>query len=460
MTTIPLNIVWFRRDLRLADNPALTHAHARGAILPIYILDDHASIGSASKWWLHQSLIALNQSLSHHLNFYRGNTVAVLAQLLDAYAVTGVFFNACFEPWYEKLDDQVKSLLAKRRIDVGISNASLLYEPQEIMKADGTAYKIFTAYYHRAIENAPAREPLPKPQGLHLVKDNRLSVVQDELKLMPTLPWYRTMETIWNAGEESAQNALNNFLHSHLKPYKEKRDFPAAESVSRLSPHLHFGEISPQQIFHAVDDTNHAFIRELIWRDFGYYLLHHFPQIATQNLVKKFDRYPWRANKKVFRAWCRGQTGYPLIDAGMRELWQTGYMHNRVRMAVASFLVKNCAIHWQEGARWFLDCLLDADLANNSMNWQWVAGTGVDASPFFRIFNPITQGEKFDPSGDYTRHYVPELAKMPTKYLFKPWAAPDAVLKAAGVSLGTTYPYPVVDYAISREYALEAFKAL
>ena len=273
------------------------------------------------------------------------------------------------------------------------------------------------------------------------------------------------MEPHWHIGEDHAQDRLQEFVDHGLKDYKEGRNFPAQQNVSRLSPHLHFGEISPNQAWYAAKQKGKGqnmdhFLSELGWREFSYSLLYHFPKLPRKNLQAKFDKFPWRNDKRLLRRWQQGQTGYPIVDAGMRELWQTGYMHNRVRMIVGSFLVKNLLLHWHHGERWFWDCLVDADLANNSASWQWIAGCGADAAPYFRIFNPVTQGQKFDAAGEYTRHFVPELKDLPDKFLFNPWQAPPGVLNEAGVTLGKTYPEPVVDLKLSRERALQAFASL
>lgn len=459
------SIVWFRRDLRLMDNPAFSQAKERGSIMPIYILDDTVpksfSMGGASRWWLHHSLCSLSASLKHHLNFYRGSPQEILVKLVKQHNIDAVFMNRCFEPWQDRADARIIRELAKENVQVNISNASMLWQPEDITKGDGSPYKVFTAFYNHVLrykKKLPC--PLMKPTRLKLIKDPILSFPLESLELIPRIPWYQSLEKTWRIGERAAQDQLSYFLQKKLRNYKEKRDFPGHNNVSRLSPHLHFGEISPLQIWHAIPNKEHPFLREIIWREFSYYLLCYFPTLPTKNMVAKFDNLPWQYNRILLKAWQQGKTGYPLVDAGMRELWQTGYMHNRVRMVVASFLVKNLLIGWRQGAQWFLDCLVDADLAINSTNWQWVAGCGVDPSPFFRIFNPTTQGEKYDGDGDYTRRYVPELKKLPNKYLFKPWQAPIDVLKEAGVLLGKTYPYPVIDFIISRERALEAFRSL
>lgn len=465
-----INIHWFRRDLRIADNPSLTAASTDATVLPIYIIDNENAgdfcEGGASNWWLNQSLQQLNQSLNGQLYIFRGSPQYIIEQLCKSLNIDKVCWNRCYEPWQIKRDSHIKSTLVASGIEVCSFNGSLLVEPWTVTKGDGTPYKIFTPFYRklglispRFISSAPNLSTLKK---LPLkVKSTPI----DSLNLLGKTTWYKKLEEHNSPGEDGAQNALNKFLESNLDSYQEGRDYPAKNSVSRLSPHIHFGEISPSQILHALskqkasNNTEH-FLRELCWREFSYYLLYHCPDMPTSNLKKKFQFFPWKNDSDLLAKWQQGQTGFPIVDAGMRELWQTGFMHNRVRMVVASFLVKNLLVHWHHGAAWFWDCLVDADLASNSASWQWVAGCGTDASPFFRIFNPVTQGEKFDANGQYTRHFVPELKNLPSMYLFKPWLAPKAVLQEAGIELGNNYPWPIVDIQESRQQALEAFQLI
>lgn len=462
-------IHWFRQDLRLSDNPALSQAAALGKVLPIYILDDenvdvHA-MGGASRWWLHHSLAALNASLGGKLNVYRGNAQAVLQDLIARHKPTAVYWNRCYEPWRMARDARIKETLKSHGIQAMSFNGSLLWEPWDIRKNDGTPYRVFTPFYRKGCLSAPPpRDPLPAPTLLDGVRDPAALTLND-LHLLPTIRWDKQLEPHWQIGETGAQNRLYAFLDEGIGHYKEGRNFPAKPYVSRLSPHLHFGEISPHQAWHAArargENANiDHFCSELGWREFSHHLLFQFPELPHQNLQSKFDQFPWRDDAAALKRWQRGQTGYPIVDAGMRELWQTGYMHNRVRMIVGSFLVKNLLLDWRHGERWFWDCLVDADLANNSASWQWIAGCGADAAPYFRIFNPVGQGEKFDATGEYTRRFVPELAQLPDRYLFKPWEAPAAVLKQAGITLGTTYPTPMVDISDSRNAALQAFSSL
>jgi deoxyribodipyrimidine photo-lyase len=465
-------IVWFRQDLRLTDNPALTAAASTGApLLPVYILDDENAgewkMGSASRWWLHQSLSSLDNSLDDQLRIFRGKADVIVPDIARRLNAGHVFWNRCFEPWRIARDRRIMAELRASGSNVSVFNGSLLFEPQSIVKADGMPYKVYTPFYRKGClcgDNEP-RAPLETPR---LVDFHAADVggALTELDLMPPIDWYREIATSWTPGEAGAQQRLEAFLDAGIANYSHGRNRPDRNFVSRLSPHLHFGEISPHQIWHRVKEGENArahsahvedFLNELGWREFSYYLLYHHPGMPRRNLQRKFDRFPWRDDPQSLSCWQRGQTGYPIVDAGMRELWRTGYMHNRVRMIVASFLVKNLLIHWHHGADWFWDCLLDADLSNNSASWQWVAGCGADAAPFFRIFNPVTQGQKFDPDGRYVRRYVPELGGLPPRFIHNPWDAPTGILRDAGITLGETYPYPIVDLKESRERAIAAF---
>lgn len=466
-------IVWFRQDLRLADNPALLAAAQVGAVLPVYILDDvnagADAMGGASRWWLHHSLAALNKDLQGRLRFFKGDALEVLSELVRRTGAQGVYWNRCYEPWRMERDARIKALLKEGGTDVRSFNGSLLWEPHTVLKEDGAPYKVFTPFYRKAcLEKAgEPRLPSGKPDGMEYA-DFQGGEVLDGLGLMPDIAWYEGMAREWVPGEAGALARLATFVESGLRGYQEKRNRPDLQNVSRLSPHLHWGEISPHTAWHAVRHAEFAqglesdgavFRSELGWREFSYTLLYHFHDLPRKNWNARFDGFPWLGADEggvVLERWQRGQTGYPIVDAGMRELWQTGYMHNRVRMVVASFLVKHLVLDWRCGARWFWDTLVDADMASNSASWQWVAGCGADAAPYFRIFNPVTQGSKFDPRGEYTRRFVPELARMPDKYLFAPWGAPPDILRQAGVVLGKDYPLPIVDHKTARARALEA----
>ena len=464
----PVIIHWFRQDLRITDNPSLHAAAAEGHVLPVYIFEkedagEFAS-GGASEVWLHHSLHKLNESLGGKLACFRGKAEDIIDSLIAKHDVAGVYWNRCYEPWRVERDQRIKEKLKAAGLNAKSFNGSLLWEPWEPLKADGTPYKVFTPFYKKGcLGAAPPREPLPVPKPLELAEIEHAGI--DALGLLPKIRWDEKMVSHWSIGEQGAHDRLSEFLDSGIEDYKEGRNLPAQRNVSRLSPHLHFGEISPNQAWYAAKETPggenlDTFLSELGWREFSYTQLFHNPELPWKNLQPKFDRFPWRKDEASLRRWQRGLTGYPIVDAGMRELWETGYMHNRVRMIVGSFLVKNLLLHWRDGERWFRDCLFDHDLASNSASWQWVAGCGADAAPYFRVFNPVTQGEKFDAEGDYTRRWCPELKDLPKKYLYKPWEAPANVLAAAGVTLGDNYPEPIVDVKASRESALAAFQSL
>ena len=458
----PTALVWFRQDLRLRDNPALIKALENGyAVIPVFILDDENAgawkHGGASRWWLHESLTALNKSLSSHMVFKKGDARKIIPALIKETGAETVYWNRCYEPWRIARDKEIKESLQAKNIEAESFNSALLWEPWQVLKDDGTPYKVFTPYYRKGC----LRRPDP-PQPLHAPKKIKFAdgpkTKLDDLSLMPKIKWYDSMAESWRPGEEGAQERLERFIGAGLKGYKEGRNYPDRERISRLSPHLHFGEISPREAWHSVRMAGMAerletdvdtFCSELGWREFSHSLLYYFPALPEKPLQARFGDFPWIKNDKALLRWQKGQTGVPIVDAGMRQLWQTGWMHNRVRMIVASFLVKNLLIHWRAGEEWFWNTLVDADLANNAASWQWVAGCGADAAPYFRIFNPVTQGEKFDPNGDYVRQYVPELKDVPLKYIHRPWDADEPPVN---------YPKPMVDFKKSREAALEAFK--
>jgi deoxyribodipyrimidine photo-lyase len=467
-------IVWFRNDLRIQDNPALQTAINHGEIMPIYIYEEkihhHKNIGSASKWWLHHSLNSLNKSLKNSLNIYVGDAQKILSELINKHQIAGVFWNRRYEPLSVANDSKIKKFIREQNIICDSFNGSLLWEPHEVLKSDNTPYKVFTHFYRKGcLQSTKApRLPTKTPENFAIFHDKDTKKI-DDLQLLPTISWDKTMQKTWQIGEKFAYEKMQNFVKTALGDYKIGRDFPAQKKVSQLSPHLHFGEISPNQIWHYAKQNYQektgeknldSFLSELGWREFSAYLLFHFPNLPSDNFQPRYNHFKWQSNHKLLTAWQKGQTGLPIVDAGMRELWQTGYMHNRVRMIVGSFLVKNLLIDWREGEKWFWDCLVDADLASNCASWQWVAGSGADAAPYFRIFNPILQGEKFDPEGEYTKKFVPELKNLPAKYLFKPFEAPAEVLKSANIRLGIDYPLPIIDLEKSRNLALETFKSL
>ena len=468
----PISICWFRQDLRLDDNPALVQAVSDGAVLPLFILEDEdagaEAMGAASRVWLHHSLHSLIQSLDGHLQIFKGSAEAVLSHLIKTHNPVSIHWNRAYEPWRISRDKELKSLINKESEIAHSHKASLLWEPWEAYKNDGTPYKVFTPFYRRGCLGAKLpNRPLPKPEIAEFAPADSQSLSIDQLNLLPAHNWHKEIISDWQIGEAGAHQRLETFLDKGISNYAEGRNFPAKAFISRLSPHLHFGEISPARCWHSALDrfgfenkNADVFLSELGWREFSHSLLYHNPTLKTEPLNQKFNHFPWRQSDDDLRAWQQGMTGYPIVDAGMRELYQTGYMHNRVRMIVGSFLVKNLRLHWMEGEKWFWDCLFDADHANNAASWQWIAGCGADAAPYFRVFNPITQAEKFDPDGDYIKKYVPELRFLPLKYIGAPFAAPPEVLRSANITLGKTYPHPIVDAKQSRLDALAAFATL
>ncbi len=469
MTTL----VWFRQDLRIADNPALAHAAARGPVVPVYILDDSGDggrpFGGASRWWLHHSLSALSNSLGG-LVLLKGDPARLLPDLAGHTGARSVVWNHCYEPSAIARDTRLKAGLSSAGLTVTSFNASLLNEPWTVTTQDGGPFKVFTPFW-RACRRLPVEPPSPAPATRLARLPKGLGARLADWHLLPTKPnWAKGFEPEWRPGESGARDRLDAFLQGGLGGYAELRDRPDRKNVSRLSPHLHFGEISPRQVFaalslHMAADSRatrdgEKFLSELGWREFSYHLLYHFPTLPERNWRPAFDAYPWSGDRHHLATWQRGLTGYPIVDAGMRELWATGYMHNRVRMVVASFLVKHLLIPWQEGEAWFWDTLVDADLANNAASWQWVAGSGADAAPYFRIFNPVTQGTKFDAEGRYVRRWVGELSRLPDAVIHAPWEAPAAQLEAAGVRLGETYPAPIVDHKAARERALGGYEVV
>ena len=457
-------IVWLRRDLRVADNPALFHAAGRGhPIIPLFIFEEdmHRSFGGASKLWLHHSLKALQADLPG-LVIRQGKASEVLDNLIAETGASAVFWNRRYGRDRTR-DALLKETLTARDIEVQSFNGKLISEPWEVKTKSGSGYyKVFSPYWRAVLAQIEVAPPLPKPK---LVFDPAKSLSIEDLELQPTQPdWGSKMLPGWNMGEKGAMSALMDFLDGPVTSYKADRDrADKPNGTSRLSPHLAFGEISPRQIWHATRDRDvdgAKFLSEVGWREFSYNLLYHNPDLSRKNFKSDFDAFPWSKNDSYLEAWQRGQTGYPFVDAGMRELWATGYMHNRVRMVTASFLIKHLMIDWREGERWFWDTLFDADPANNTASWQWVAGSGADAAPYFRIFNPFGQGEKFDPNGDYVRKWVPELKRLPAKFIHQPWEAPELVLKEAGVKLGENYPRPIVDHKQARETALAAYQSM
>lgn len=473
-------LLWFRQDLRLADNAALAAAQASGRpIIPIYIFDDNGkegwAPGAASRWWLHHSLESLEQSLrtrGSRLILARGDPAETVLSLMRDTGAGAVYWNRRYEPAGAKLDAQIECALRKEGCEVQVFSSALLFEPDVIANKQGRPYQVFTPFWRHCLAQPITREVRTKPGPLAMPRSWPDSVRREELRLLPPIRWDRGFYGAWAPGEAGAMRRLRGFLSRSIADYASARDSPAAETVSKLSPHLHFGEIGPRQVWAAVQRLSRhdgvfpphrgaaKFLAELGWREFAYHLLHHFPHTPDAPLRSEYVRFPWAEDRggEKLRAWQRGRTGYPLVDAGMRQLWATGWMHNRVRMVAASFLVKHLRLPWQQGAMWFWDTLVDADLANNTLGWQWSAGCGADAAPYFRIFAPVSQGENCDPQGTYVRTWIPELGQLPKTFIHRPWEAPPHVLVAAGVELGKTYPRPIVDHGVARKEALESFR--
>lgn len=471
-------IVWLREDLRLADNPALTAAiAAKRPLILVYILDDETPgqwrMGGASRWWLHHSLEALARDVSKKdaaLTLRRGRADSVLLDLVREMGAGAVFWNRCYEPHAVARDKALKETLSAQGVEAVSCNGALMNEPWTVKTKSGEPFKVFTPFW-RACLQLEIRATFAAPKRLEGWPDGLASDTLSDWSLLPTRPnWAKQFETAWTPGEAGAHRALTAFIEDRLHDYAEGRDQLGVDGTSRLSPHLHFGEISPVQVRRVVEAAvvqepalqrgADKFLSELGWRDFSANLLFHWPTLPEANWRAQFDAFAWRDDEAAFVAWTRGQTGYPVVDAAMRELWTTGYMHNRARMIAASFLIKHLLIDWRRGEEWFWDTLVDADLANNAASWQWVAGSGADASPYFRIFNPVTQGERYDADSSYVRRWVPELAKLADEVIHSPWTASAETLARAGVKLGKTYPAPIVDHALARERALAAFGAL
>ncbi|HTY88095.1 MAG TPA: deoxyribodipyrimidine photo-lyase [Candidatus Acidoferrum sp.] len=473
-------LLWLRLDFRLADNPALQTAIKRGgAVVPVFIWspDEEGDWppGAASRWWLHQSLAALDASLRQlgsRLVIRYGPTLATLRALVKETGAQAVFWNRRSEPAVMARDGKVQEALSADGLAVQTYNAALLHEPEMIQNQSGRPFQVFTPFWRHCLNQAEPTAPLPAPKHLRAPSKWPKSLALAELELEPKISWAGGLQAAWQPGEAGAAENLRRFFREAFDNYPVQRNRPDVMGTSRLSPHLHFGEISPRQIWDgarrlaarrgwpAAEWRNSQFLAEIGWREFAHHLLFHFPHTPVEPLRPAFKKFPWRGHAAWLEAWQEGRTGYPIVDAGMRELWRTGWMHNRVRMIVASFLVKDLLVSWPEGARWFWDTLVDADLASNTLGWQWTAGCGADAAPYFRIFNPTSQGGKFDPHGDYVRRWCPELAKLPDTWIHRPAEAPPAVLAAAGVELGRDYPRPIVNHAVARTAALAAFERI
>jgi len=468
------SIFWFRQDLRLGDNAALTAALGSSRrVIPLYIWSPGEEgrwlPGVRSRWWLYQSLSNLSASLEAmglRLIIRNGPAAAVLDSLVRETGASALYLNKRYEPAAAGRDLELMTGLAARGVESYPFNDTTLFDPEAVRNQAGGPFKVFTPFWRHLLSLDDPGWTIPKPRrgsgtgswpaGLPL---SRLDLLKDPA---------RNPSGGWSPGEQGALKALKRFLSEPSSNYARDRDRPDEAGTSRLSPHLHFGEISPRRIWHEVRKTEEgsappgaeAFLRQLAWREFSYHLLHHFPGTAEEPWRRQYGSFPWRDDRDGFRRWSEGATGYPIVDAGMRELLETGWMHNRVRLITASFLTKHLLIHWLEGSGWFWSQLVDADLANNTMGWQWTAGCGADAAPYFRIFNPVQQGRRHDPDGGYVRRWLPELAGLPARYIHAPWTAPAAVLAESKVNLGHSYPKPMVDHAEARRRALAAYRQI
>lgn len=473
-------LVWFRNDLRLADNPALEAAlRSGGPVIPVYVWspDEEApwEPGAASRWWLHHSLAALSERLREvgsNCVVRRGPAADVLGRLIAETGARSVFWNRRYEPASIARDTRIKDHLKSLGIRAESFNASLLREPWAVRNQAGGPFQVFTPFWKACLAGADPESPIPAPAHVPGPATWPATESLSALGLLPSIPWDVGLGRAWQPGEKGALRQLERFVTGAVFQYETERNRPDREGTSRLSPHLHFGEVGPRQIWHAVRAAAERtgipisgwrggqYLAEVGWREFAHHLLFHFPHTPHRPLRADFERFPWLEDAEVLEAWQQGRTGIPLVDAGMRELWATGWMHNRVRMVVGSLLVKNLLMSWGEGARWFWDTLVDADLASNTLGWQWVGGCGADAAPYFRIFNPVSQGEKFDPDGAYVRRWIPELDRMPAGHIHAPWDAPSDVLRAAGIAPGSEYRRPIVSLSATRIRALDAFASI
>lgn len=463
-------IVWHRLDLRIQDNPALWHGvETKEPILPIYIYDESlVKEGNSSLWWLKESLKELQTAYHKRgitLIVLKGNVEEELLSFIDKAKAKAVFWNTRVEPIYRQLDEKIEKALVRRGIEGKKFDQEALSLPEEILNQQGRPFSIFKAYWNRLIKE-DIEEPLPDIKKM--VPSSGKSFVSEDVEDILTMN-KRVEKTDhfkeWNPGSEGALKRFQFFMKNHFDHYAETRDFPFQDVTSYLSPHIHFGEISMKQIWTTVWDkpkskNRTSFLQELAWREFAYYLLYHYPKMPKENWNSRFNFFSWGSHKDFLKKWKEGKTGYPIVDAGMRQLLQSGWMHNRVRMIVASFLIKDGLIHWKEGVKWFEEQLVDADMANNTLGWQWSAGSGPNANPFFRVFSPVLQGEKYDPEGEYVKKYVPELSRLPKKWIHRPWEAPEEVLLKAQVKIGKTFPKPIVDHKEARKIALQEFKNL
>jgi len=465
-------ILWIHNDFRLHDNLALAEAAGFDELIPVYIWDERNSnpwkTGGASKWWLHQTLQIFQKrlvELGSDLILLKGPPEEQLKQIAIRSGASTVLWNRSYDPSESNIVKSAQNALHSL-LDFKSLQGNILCSPEELRKKDGSPYLVYTPFWKNFLAKYAVTNPTKKKNLPPLPKEViGTGFCVEDLNLLSDSLWHEAFHKCWKPGEEEALKKVRRFFKKNLQRYNKDRDFPEIEGTSMLSPHFHFGEIHPQQVLRMIADEYGdlkkihdpniiQFMKEILWREFSYHLLQHFPNMPNYPIREMYKSFPWKKNKKGFAAWTKGETGYPIVDAGMRQLWKTGWMHNRVRMITASFLVKHLGISWQEGEKWFWDTLVDADLANNAQGWQWIAGCGVDAAPFFRIFNPIMQGEKFDPTGKYVARWCPELEKLPPKWIYRPWEAPPKELAKANITLGVDYPYPIVDHKEARDQAL------
>ena len=466
-------IFWFRQDLRLHDNLALQNLVAEcKKIIPVFILDENDKIGSASKWWLYNSLDSLNTSLKlkdSKLFYFKGNPVDIFLQLASDYKITNIYWNRLYDKYSIRRDTIIKKKLNDSNVKVETFRGSLINEPWKIKNKSNSFFKVFTPYWNKCIEEIGSIKLLKPPKKIQtFFIQSPISIDKEEFQLIPNKSlWVKEIEKNWIPGETQALVNFKTFKDKIIENYDQGRDRPDKNYTSKLSPYLHFGEISPERIFVEVDKkkivnnkSKKKYLAEIGWREFSYNLLFNYPNLKTEPIQEKFKKFQWKNNSKFLVSWKKGTTGYPIVDAGMRQLYKIGWMHNRVRMIVGSFLCKNLLLHWSEGEKWFFDTLVDADLGSNSAGWQWIAGCGADAAPYFRVFNPVLQGLKFDPEGAYVKQYVPEISSLPLRFIHNPWEMNLEEQNKYKCLIGKDYPKPIVGLSSSRDRALKAFALL